>query len=106
MSSGKSFTVSEVLAQLFDSQSDTEENVSETEDCVEKDPDFDSFSCDKNNSGGPAVASQAPADTIPFRMERYHGPLRNSNNRVDLVLLILSKWFLAAPDTVKPIFMY
>lgn len=28
------------------------------------------FSCDKNNSGGPAVASQAPAGTVPFRMER------------------------------------
>lgn len=34
MSSGKIFTVSEVLTQLFDSQSDTEENVSETEGCV------------------------------------------------------------------------
>lgn len=99
MSSGKIFTVSEVLEQLFDSQSETEENVSETEDCAEKDPDFDSYSCDKNNSGGPAVASQAPAGTVPFRMERCHGPLPNSNNRVDLVLLILSKWFLAPPDT-------
>lgn len=34
--SGKSFTVTEVLAQLFDSESDIEEKVSEREDCVEE----------------------------------------------------------------------
>lgn len=33
VSSGKSFTVNQVLTQLFDSESHIDENLSETEDC-------------------------------------------------------------------------
>lgn len=50
---GKSFTVTEVLAQLFDSESNIEEKVSEREDCVEEDPDFKEFSSDENESADP-----------------------------------------------------
>ncbi|XP_038128076.1 piggyBac transposable element-derived protein 4-like [Cyprinodon tularosa] len=64
MSSGKRFTVKEVLEQLFDSESDLEETVSETEDCVEEDPDFEEFSSDENESVDPPVVPQPPADTI------------------------------------------
>lgn len=63
MFSRKRFTVSEVLEQLFDSESDIEENVSETEDCVEEDPDSEGFSSDENESVDPPVVSQ-PTDTV------------------------------------------
>lgn len=63
MPSGKRFTVTEVLAQPFDS--DMEENVSETEDCVEEDPDFEQFSSDEDESVDTPVVFQPPAGTIP-----------------------------------------
>lgn len=40
-------TVNEFLAQLFDSESAMEENVSETEYCVEEDLGFEEFSSDE-----------------------------------------------------------
>lgn len=41
MSSGKRFTVNDVLEQLFDSECVMEETVCETEDCVEEEPDLE-----------------------------------------------------------------
>lgn len=46
---------------------DIEENVSETEDCVEEDPDFEAFSSDENESVDPSVVTQPPADRIPSK---------------------------------------
>lgn len=40
-------TVNEFLAQVFDSESAMEENVSETEYCVEEDLGFEEFSSDE-----------------------------------------------------------
>lgn len=67
MSCGKRFTVNGVLEQLFDGESDLEDNVSETEDCVEEDSDSEEFSSDANKSVNPPVVSQPPADTIPSK---------------------------------------
>ena len=83
MSSGKSFTVNEIL-ELFDSESDIEENVSETEDYVEEDPDFEAFSSDGNQSVDPPVVSQPPADTIPSKHGKIIWPFPHFNSRVDL----------------------
>ncbi|XP_035278967.1 uncharacterized protein LOC118230221 [Anguilla anguilla] len=50
MTSKKRFSVNEVLPQLFDSEGDIEENVSETEDNVEEDPDYEASSSDENET--------------------------------------------------------
>lgn len=70
MSSGKRFTVNDVLEQLFDSESDIEEHVSETEDCVEEEADFEAFSSYENESVDPPVVIQPPADMIPSKNGR------------------------------------
>lgn len=54
------FSAIEVLAQLDDSETDVDESVSETEDNVEGDPDFEASTSDDNET---LVISQAPADS-------------------------------------------
>lgn len=46
MTSKQSVSATKVLPQLFGSESDIEENVTETEDYVEGDPDYEAFSSD------------------------------------------------------------
>ena len=62
-------TLSEVLSHLFDHESDIEENVSEPEDGVEEDPDYEVSSSDENEtlSVDPPVVSQPPANTLPSK---------------------------------------
>lgn len=68
MTSKKRFSVNEVLSQLFDHESDIEENVSETEDDVEEDPDYEASSSDENETlSDPPVVSQPPANTLPSK---------------------------------------
>ncbi|KAL1276900.1 hypothetical protein QQF64_023573 [Cirrhinus molitorella] len=50
MASKQRFSVSEILTQVFDSESDIEENVSETEDNLEEDPDYEASSSDENET--------------------------------------------------------
>lgn len=50
MTSKQRFSANEVLSQLFASESDIEENVSETEDNVEEDPDYEASSSDENET--------------------------------------------------------
>lgn len=54
------------MSQLFDGESDIEENVSETEDNVEEDPDYEASSSDENEtlSADAPVVSQPQADTL------------------------------------------
>ena len=69
MACKKRFSVSKVLSQLFDTESDIEENVSETEDIVEEDPHYEASSSEDNETLGvdPSVVSQPPADTLPSK---------------------------------------
>ena len=69
MTSKQRFRANAVLSQLFDSESDIEENVSETEDNVEEDPDYETSSSDGNESLSidPPVVSQPPADKLPYK---------------------------------------
>lgn len=46
MTSKQSVSATEILPQLFDSESDIEENVTETEDYVEGYPDYEAFTSD------------------------------------------------------------
>lgn len=64
--SKKRFSVSEIMLQTFDSESDIEENVSEAEDNVEEDPHYDASSSDENEtlSADAPVVSQPSADTF------------------------------------------
>ena len=57
--SKKSFSASEVLSQPFAIESDTEENMSDLEEDVEEDPDYESSSSNenKNLSAGPTDVS-------------------------------------------------
>ncbi|KAJ4945662.1 hypothetical protein JOQ06_023343 [Pogonophryne albipinna] len=65
MTSKKRFSVVEVLPQLFDGESDIEENVFETEDNVEEDPDYKASFSDENETPVYApVVSQPQADTL------------------------------------------
>lgn len=61
MSCGERFTYNDVLENLFDGDSDIDENVSEREE----DPEFGVFSSDKNECVDPTVVSEPPANTDP-----------------------------------------
>lgn len=101
MPSGKSFTVTEVLAQPFDS--DMEENVSETEDCVEEDPDFEQFSSAEDESVDTPVVSQPPAGTIPPKngkiMDSFPTPTTGLTQCYAESIARSQAWFVAPPDT-------
>ncbi|KAK2818952.1 hypothetical protein Q5P01_024513 [Channa striata] len=59
----KVFSVNEWLSHLFDLESDIEENVSETEDDVKEDPDYEASSSHENEtlSVDPLVANTLPS---------------------------------------------
>uniref|UniRef100_A0A8C6M6Z2 PiggyBac transposable element-derived protein domain-containing protein n=1 Tax=Nothobranchius furzeri TaxID=105023 RepID=A0A8C6M6Z2_NOTFU len=90
MCSRKRITVREVLEQIFDSESDIEENVSETEDCVEEDPDSEGFSSDENESVDPPVVSQEPTDMVTSKNGKITWPLapRQQQGRLNAPNLI------------------
>jgi len=54
---------------FFDSESDIEENVSETDDHIEEDPDYEASSSDENETPNvdPPVVSQPPPNPLPSK---------------------------------------
>ncbi len=96
------FSANEVLSQLFDTERDIEKNVSETEDNVEEGPDYEAFSSDENETLGvdPPVVSTTRSGHV-IKTESYYGSSPHLNDKVDLVLLMSSKWFQAPPDTLS-----
>ncbi|XP_051982284.1 piggyBac transposable element-derived protein 4-like [Xyrauchen texanus] len=69
MTSKQRFSVYEILSQFFDSESDIEENVSETDDNIEEDPDYEASSSDENDTPNvdPPVVSQPPTNPLPSK---------------------------------------
>ncbi|XP_039550046.1 piggyBac transposable element-derived protein 4-like, partial [Pimephales promelas] len=69
MTTKQRFSVNEILSQFFDSESDIEENVSETDDHIEEDPDYEAFSSDENETPNvdPPVVSQPPTNPLPSK---------------------------------------
>lgn len=71
------------MSQLFD----IEENVSETEENVEEEPNYDASTSNENET----LSVDAPvvsADMITFKSKSYYGPTPRLKNMVDLVLLM------------------
>ena len=79
----------------------TEQNESEAKDNVE-DPDYEASS-DENNtlSINRPVMAQPPAYKLPSKNVHLLWSPPHLNDRVDLVLLISSKWFQGPPDTLS-----
>lgn len=69
MTSKERCSVNKVLSQLFDHESDIEENVSETEHDVEEDPEYEASSSHENKTliVDPPVVTQPPANTLPSK---------------------------------------
>lgn len=95
MTSKERCSVNKVLSQLFDHESDIEENVSETKDEVEEDRDHEASSSNENKTliVDPPVVSQPPANALylPKMLLWPVSPLEQQS----------SKWFQVPTDMLS-----